>query len=103
MTTKTETPWGTADYHRQIAEGIDWYSTPSHGGFILSNERLEAMPDRFKNFKPWAGPVAFEEDCDWVVAVLSFPDCFEPQMVRDAQQSFDGNLSYYVERGASIS
>src|SRR3990167_6057716 len=37
--TRKDTPWGIADHRERIADGIDFYSTPSHGGYFLSPER----------------------------------------------------------------
>lgn len=70
------TPWGIADSMKIIAPGITWYSTPSHGGYHLSDERIKAMPPALRDFKPWAGEGWYEEDCDWCVVVLAFPEYF---------------------------
>ena len=70
------TPWGRADSQRQIAPGITWYSTPSHGGFYLHRDRIAAMPAVYRDRPTFAGPGWYEEDCDWCLVALSFPDLF---------------------------
>ena len=72
------TPWGQADHHQAIAPGIDFYSTPSHGGFKLSPERLARISVmnlvRCRTGLPLQG--WFEEDCDWCIVVIYFPEYF---------------------------
>ncbi len=94
------TPWGISDSHKNISEGIDWFGTPSHGGFRLSAERLAQLPLRFKYFKPWAGAGWFEEDCDWCVVVIAFPGFFSVEDRTNAEKTFMGSLSYFNEHGA---
>jgi len=65
------TPWGVADYAREYAEGIVFYSTPSHGGFKLSAERLAQMHPALREKDGW-----FEEDCAWAKVAFAFPECF---------------------------
>lgn len=79
-----KTPWGKADSAEKIAEGITFYSTPSHGGVKLSPERLASMPAMLREIKPFAGPGWYEEDCDYSLVVLAFPECFEPAAVKRA-------------------
>ena len=79
------TPWGHADHQETIAPGIVEVSTPSHGGVWLSAARVLEMPEmlraqsRFNNNGNW-----FEEDCDRVLVVLSFPKLFSPFSVYHA-------------------
>ena len=72
----TYTPWGYADHQETIAKGIISYSTPSHGGFFLSDDRLSQMPAALRAIKTWAGKNWFEEDCDWAIVCLAFPEYF---------------------------
>jgi hypothetical protein len=71
------TPWGKSDHAQKVARGIMWYSTPSHGGYHLSKGRLKSMPDPYRSFQPWAGEGWYEEDCDWALVILSFPEEFK--------------------------
>lgn len=72
----SNTPWGKPDHIKVKAPGIVWYSTPSHGGFWLSPERVDQLPPALAAVKPWAGPGWYEEDCDWSIVALAFPGLF---------------------------
>src|SRR4051812_49058082 len=81
MTRPVETPWGHPDTVTEIAPGIVSYSTPSHGGIWLSPERIGEMPRPLQEFVPFGGKQSgpgrwFEEDCDWSVVALAFPQFF---------------------------
>jgi hypothetical protein len=75
-----QTPWGISDYYKEYGPGIIFYGTPSHGGFWLSQSRLLEMPEEIRvvklthDFKTW-----FEEDCDWSLVALAFPEYFDPR------------------------
>jgi len=69
-TMATRTPWGKSQQSIKVAPGIMWYSTAGHGGYHLSKKRLEKMPKKFRDFKPFAGEGWFEEDIDWIVVVF---------------------------------
>lgn len=71
-----ETPWGFPDTVKQIAPGIVFYSTPSHGGYWLSDARVASMPRPLREFRPFAGPNFYEEDADWSIVALAFPQFF---------------------------
>ena len=76
------TPWGRADDIDVIADGITFYSAPSHGGFHLSAERLERIDPRARAYAAkWShgwGESWFEEDCAASAVVLAFPEHFKP-------------------------
>jgi hypothetical protein len=83
----TTSPWGRPDQADEIAPGIWFVSTPSHGGFLISQQRFNAMPLQLRQFRTFNGHQgAYEEDCDWSVVVLAFPECFEPHDVELAHQ-----------------
>ena len=42
------TLWDTPDMATQRLPGIWWVKTPSHGGFVLSDERQAAMPEALR-------------------------------------------------------
>jgi len=90
------TPWGMADYSRKVADGIWCLSTPSHGGYWVSRERLLQMPPKFRScaYCPKNGQW-FEEDCSWCGVVLSFPEYFGEEEVQAAKASYE---LYYVEK-----
>jgi hypothetical protein len=70
------TPWGHPDQLEIIADGITLYMTPSHGGFKISEARRKAMPEPYRSIETFAGGNWYEEDCDWCLLVLSFPEEF---------------------------
>lgn len=77
----THTPWGEADSSRQIAVGIMEYTTPSHGGLHVSPSRLRQMPEPYRLWGGW-----YEEDCEWAMVAVSFPEFFSPHAVETALQ-----------------
>ena len=82
------TPWGEPDHVREIATGIEWVTTPGHGGFRLSRERYRSMPHRFR-LASFTGDQHFEEDCSWCAVVLAFPEHFTPEMRESAQNAWN--------------
>jgi hypothetical protein len=93
MNKRINTPWGLSDdAGTVIAPGIIAYTTPSHGGYHLSAERLAAMPAALRALRPFSGSTGwYEEDCDWAIVVLAFPEHFQPAHVRDAIGMIEGN------------
>src|SRR3990172_6042981 len=88
-----QTPWGVADASEKIAPGIMRYDTPSHGGYHLSQARRAQMPEPYKSWPTFAGGNWYEEDCDWCLVALSFPDVF-PGAADAARETFE----WMVER-----
>lgn len=87
------TPWGAADIVTRVADGIWFCSTPSHGGYKLSAERLAQLRQKFPGLKKtFAGFPWFEEDCDWAYVALAFPEHFPPDAIPHAQRVYDGWL-----------
>lgn len=82
------TPWGQADQVKHIIatghDGIVWVSTPSHGGFHLSDAYRAAMPEALRVIPTFAGGNWYEEDCDAVIVILAFPAHFTAKQVNDA-------------------
>lgn len=93
------TPWGAADWAINYAEGIDCFSTPGHGGFRLSAVRRLQMPAGLRGFVGYGGPGWYEEDCDWAVVALAFPEVFEAHDVWAAVRTARGFSDGY---GASL-
>jgi Domain of unknown function (DUF7007) len=83
-----ETPWGQSNHAEQIAPGITFYGTPSHGGFCLTPERMQAMPEHLRRCS-FTKDHWFEEDCSWCAVALAFPDCFPPDAVAAARRTYD--------------
>lgn len=89
------TPWGPAQHVTEIAPGIVSYSTASHGGIHLSDERIAEMPLALQEFVPFGGPQPgpgrwFEEDCDWSVVAVAFPQFFAEGDVQAAHATLKG-------------
>ena len=78
------TPWGQSDHAQQYAPGIVFYGTPSHGGFHLDRKRHATVKRIFPAFETYAGGPWYEEDEDWRVVVIAFPECFPPTEVCQA-------------------
>lgn len=47
------------------------HSTAGHGGFYLSADRNAKVLPLLRKVTPW-----YEEDCEWAIVALSFPDLF---------------------------
>jgi hypothetical protein len=98
-----QTPWGVADSVELVAVGILSVSTPSHGGYKLSPERQAVVADRFPGFKTFAGGPWYEEDQDWAVVAIVFPEHFPAEAVEvanvTAQQSAEYDGLYGAKRG----
>ena len=54
------TPWGDAQDVIDVAEGIKWVSTASHGGYKLDRKRNAQVNEVWRQAGGW-----YEEDCDW--------------------------------------
>lgn len=64
------TPWGESQTIENVALGIDFISTASHGGYMLSQERSDTMPNELK---PFTGNRRYwEEDCDAALVAVMF-------------------------------
>ena len=85
-TRNAQTPWGYSDSAEIDAEGIVFYSTPSHGGYKLSPERMRQLRAKFPEYKLFAGEPWFEEDCDAALVVLAFPEFYDRPHVFSAIQ-----------------
>lgn len=78
----TSTPWGAAQYAYKYARGIINYSCAGHGGFHLSATRNAQVLAVWRNADGW-----YEEDCEWAIVALTFPEAFAPTHVAQAHQS----------------
>ena len=90
-----DTPWGMSDLATQIAPGIIFYSTPSHGGFHLSADRLKVFSSGTLAWT-WQGLGVqgwFEEDCDAALVVTTFPYLFTPAEVNNAAAILRGRAA----------
>ncbi|HEX5935078.1 MAG TPA: hypothetical protein VFY63_13015 [Pseudorhizobium sp.] len=65
------TPWGGSQMAVIYAEGVVAHMTSSHGGFHLSVDRNAKVHPLLRKDTTW-----YEEDCEWAIVALSFPDLF---------------------------
>ncbi|WP_313606822.1 DUF7007 domain-containing protein [Rhizobium sp.] len=65
------TPWGESQLAMIYAEGIVSHSTSGHGGFHLSSDRNSLVDASVRSAGGW-----YEEDCEWAIVALTFPDMF---------------------------
>jgi len=81
-----ETPWGKPDTIENVADGLLIVSTPSHGGILVSPERLASMPDYMH--KPLYGEcfACYEEDCEWPMPILVFEAQFRAFYARESTE-----------------
>ena len=83
--TSTSTPWGKADTSYSYGRGTVMYSTPGHGGFLVSPGAAAQMPEPLRRIgEPYAGKLAFEEDCAANAVVVAFPARFSRDQVESA-------------------
>jgi hypothetical protein len=87
-------PWGAICTATQEKPGIWFVTTASHGGYMLSQQRYDALPATIKAIAPYAAPLCYEEDADWALVVLAFGDEFDQQTYRDALATIRGAMSF---------
>ena len=89
----TTSIWGPVQDATERAPGIWKVSTAGHGGYMLSPERVAAMPDMLK---PGAETKRgnFEEDCDWALVALAFPHHFTELDQYYARNTIKGTASF---------
>ncbi|WP_020525201.1 DUF7007 domain-containing protein [Catelliglobosispora koreensis] len=85
-----DTPWGTAQSVRVIAEGIVEVTTASHGGIRLHPARNASVPAPFRDRDGW-----YEEDAEWAFVALTFAEFFDPDHVQYAHLLA---ARYYAEK-----
>lgn len=72
----TSSPWGLVQSQKELAPGIVQVETASHGGIYLDPERYAQMPAPMKT-TGYSANGWYEEDCDWALVALQFPDAFD--------------------------
>jgi hypothetical protein len=65
------TPWGPSQGATIYAEGVVSHTTPGHGGFKLSAERNRKVHPVLRRDSGF-----YEEDAEWAIVALTFPDLF---------------------------
>ena len=85
----TNTPWGKADLVTRYVKGVNFYTTPGHGGFKLSESVNRLIPVELRRnsfgglgLKGW-----YEEDCDAYIVITTFSEYFTPEEVSNAREA----------------
>ena len=86
------TPWGWANpaYDvEHIADGVEFFSTPSHGGLRLSPKRIAQIPAEVR--KAMRGRKWFEEDCETpiILTVLGLANERTANVAKQIAQTFE--------------
>lgn len=101
------TPWETPDDGYVYAAGIASVSTPSHGGFILTAEMNERIDERWRapadgyagqaddvldpewrrRDNVMTGFAFYEEDQQWAIVAITFPELFTDRERRFADRT----------------
>ncbi len=76
------TPWGPSQGVAVFAEGVVCHSTAGHGGFHLAADRNAKVDRRLRRPGGW-----YEEDVEWAVVALTFPQLFTSFERRSADQT----------------
>jgi hypothetical protein len=97
MTKTISTPWGPSHSAKQIAPGITSVSTASHGGYVLNAERQAEFEKKFPSFKPYASAPFYEEDQDWAMVALAFPEHFDDTAIFNAVRTVYGSAQIHDE------
>lgn len=101
MFTPGHCPWGKIDQRERISDEIVSVSTPSHGGLCLSPELWKKFRAVFPNSTSYGGEGFLEEDCDWALAPLAFPEMFSERDCFYAYHTVDGS-EYHKEGNAFL-
>jgi hypothetical protein len=79
-------PWGAIQDITQVADGIAFVSTPSHGGYKLDKKLNAKIPKIFRDRASIAGGW-YEEDCAWSIVAITFPQFFPAEALKRAHES----------------
>ena len=82
MATLTSTPWGLPQDAWAIADGITKVVTSSHGGLYVDSDLNAQIIPEARDEDGW-----YEEDDDWAIVVVSFPEHFSHDMHQAAVAS----------------
>lgn len=98
-------PWGHVDQSEQLAPGIYWVSTPSHGGLMISwrflRDRLsQAAADKGDMYD--GGPQhlykCYEEDSHYAVALYEMQDLWPAMWPSESGKAVDARLYKLLSR-----
>ena len=89
MKTNNSSPWGAIQTVTALGGGIESVSTASHGGIHLPAALHRAMPAALKHlnsYSGWGSPW-FEEDVEWALPCIAFPEHFDARSCYYAVQT----------------
>jgi len=94
MRTLTTSPWGAVQDQKELAPGIIQVWTASHGGIWVEPAKWATMPIKTTGYSEdgW-----FEEDCDWALVALAFPEAFDAKSLAYAEKMKAGD--YFKQMG----
>ncbi len=83
------TPWGVSIDREECGDGITFHSTASHGGYFVRADLNAKVPAylRAASFNQQGERGWYEEDCDWAIVALVFPDRFPPEAIAAATKA----------------
>lgn len=79
---RAHTPWGPSQGATVFAEGVVCHSTAGHGGFHIAADPNAKVDSRIRNANGW-----YEEDAEWAIVAITFPDLFTSFERRCADRS----------------
>lgn len=82
-------PWGEVDCQMFVAEGINFVTTPGHGGFKLDRKQNQQIPQCFRRKAGW-----YEEDCEAAIVIFFFPTFFSE---KERQEAIASMMNYEWE------
>ena len=81
-----QTPWGPSQTTQTIGDHIVRVTTAGHGGYYVPPSLYRMMPAALRT-NPYGTGTWFEEDCEWALVALAFPDHFQPRQIRNAVET----------------
>ncbi len=76
------TPWGPSQTQKTLGNGVVQVTTAGHGGIHLDVARNRQVHPAWRQADGW-----YEEDCDWAIVAVTFPNLFTEQNVLHAHTS----------------
>lgn len=79
-----QTPWNQSDQTESLAEGIDWVSTPTHGGIRVDKRNSEFLSEYSKQESiEDSNAYWFEEDSLYSICALDYLDFYDKPLLKD--------------------
>ncbi len=93
------TPWGASQSRLRYAEGIENVTTAGHGGFMLDPEQNDQVHECWRS-----DGGSYEEDEEWAIVALSFPDLFTSRELNFAHQTLKDSRpdEYHAVTGQKV-